>query len=715
MPTEKEVLLRIEDQVTGDYISVNLVENHIEYTIKHGSADPVLLYRSFGIASGEIFSVGLHFESFSNYYGGSVAELLGNRGSLRVYVGGTKELTNTFSGKIYKIGFDNAKNFSKISSYFGNNGTPKEYKEVYQYLESGSYDAGDSYFENQGGYYNSLDEFIENNLEFWEYYLSGGIVSAYTTLELNDHLPSYGLVGSVNFNKFSLDINVASSWEDNVPLTYFAKYVTDSKGKQKYDLDFLQFNINYPAPLRYIESGQYSAWNYSDLVSEYQVPVQRSYASLDNHLYTGYNNYSDLLTKSVKTYSLDTSRSLVRSYISFQYTADGANASSDSFKYSVRPASNGIVKPGTYVVDFDEDGNKIFDSFLNTKYEVVDNSIIYPPNGIDFHDLSIVLHLNVNVNQILKNPLEIKTLQLASQALNDSANEIGTRFGTSIYPYKKSGIYYDYKTDNPFSIYKGSSPYLYLTRNSGIQVRGTFDPIVNRGLAIPINKSMSSDYKVMAMQIALRYDQSFFPYAPTQIFEIESKNGNIKFFMVADSPSGQRAKIYAINENTGELENGIVFYLNGKVVNDPVITTKEWSFLGISFSNLLNFNSMVGSLRINGPLLVNLISTYKSTNLQEVQNVTTRPWFKVKYSGPLALNWDFWDVAYKWQGVLVLSSTSYYGANPGDIYKAYSGTNKIIVDDYNASESNPKVLTFKNYEYNFYSEVEWQTSTQNAV
>ena len=346
---------------------------------------------------------------------------------------------------------------------------------------------------------------------------------------------------------------------------------------------------------------------------------------------------------------------------------------------------------------------------------MVDNSIIYPPEGIDFNDLSIVTHLDFSVDQMLRNPLEIKSLQLASQALNNSANEIGTRFGTSIYPYKKSGIYYDYKTENPFSIYKGSSPYLYLTRKSGIEVRGSFDPLVNRGLAIPVNKSMSNDYKIMSMQLAIRYDQSFFPYAPTQIFDIESKNGTIKFFMVADSPSGQRAKIYAINENTGELEDGIVFYLNGKVVNDPVITAKEWAFLGISFSNLLNFNSFVGSVRINGPLLVNLISTYKSTNLQEVQNVRTRPWFKVKYSGILALNWDFWDIAYKWQGVLVISSTSYYGANPGDIYKAYTGTNKVIVDDYNASEVNPKVLSFKDYEYNFYSEIEWQSSTQNAV
>jgi hypothetical protein len=710
-----QVLIRIEDQLTGNYVSVNLVENHVEYTVKHGTSQPELLYRSLGIAGGEIFSAGVNFEKFSTYYGGTVAELLGNRGSLKVYIGGTKELSDTFSGKIYKIGFDNPTNFAKVSSLFANNGTPQEYKEIYNYADAGIYDAGYAYFGNQGSYYNNLDEFIEGNSDFWEYYLSGGVISSYATLELNEHFPSYGLVGTVNFSKFSLDIDVASSWEDNIPLTYFAKYTTDSKGKEKYGLDFLQFNINYPAPLSYIESAEYTSWDYSELLSRYEIPVQRSYASLDNHLYTGYNNYSDLLTKSLKTYNLDTSKSLVRSYVSFQYTSEGANKSSNSFEYSVKPESNEIVKPGTYVVGIDSNSDPIRDSFINTKYEVVDGSIIYPPSGIDFNKLSVVIHLDFNVNQILKNPLEIKSLQLASQALNSSANEIGTRFGTSLYPYKRSGIYYDYKTDNPFRIYKGSSPYLYLTRNSGIEVKGTFDPLVNRGLAIPINKSMSNDYKVMAMQIALRYDQSFFPYAPTQIFEIESKNGNIKFFMVADSPSGQRAKIYAINENTGELEDGIVFYLNGNIVNDPVITTKEWAFLGISFSNLLNFNSFVGSLRINGPLLVNLISTYKSTNLQEVQTVTTRPWFKVKYEGPLTLNWDFWDVAYKWQGVLVISSTSYYGANPGDIYKAYSGTNKIIVDDYNASDANPKILSFKQYEYNFYSEVEWQSSTQNAV
>jgi hypothetical protein len=697
----EKTLIRIEDQSTGNYLSVNLKDNLLKYVLQVDS-ELSTVYQSDAVLLGDHFTAGINLNDFSNYYGGDVASLLGNRSTLRVYVGGDKELQNTFKGKIYKIVFDNAKNFTKVSELFNESGVPKEYENIFnQYDMSVLYDAGDDYFgEDQS---------------FWQYVLDGGNPSSFITTRISEHNGSYELVGSVQFDLFELDINVSSSWEDNIPLTYFAKYVTDSKGKELYDLDFLQFNINYPAPIKYIEFGDYQGWTYAELMSRYSTPVQRTYASLDNHLYTGYNNYSDLLTKSSKRYNLDTKRSLVRSYVSFQYTVEGANSSADSFKYSVRPEVGTVVRPGTYVVDKDEDGNNIYDSFLNTRYEVVDNSIIYPPSGINFNDLSLVVHLQISVNNVSQNPLKVKSLQIASQAFNESANEIGTRFGTPIYPYKKTGVYYDYKTENPFSIYKGSSPYLYLTRDSGIQVRGTFDPLVNRGLAIPINKSLSSDYKVMAMQIAVRYDQSFFPYAPTSIFEIESRNGVIKFFMVADSPEGQRARVYAINANTGELEDGITFYLNGNIVNDPVLTIKEWSFIGISFSNLLNFNNFVGSFRVNGPLLVNLVSNYKSTNLQEVQTVTTRPWFKVRYSGALELDWDFWDLAYKWQGVLVLSSTSYYGANPSDIYKAYAGTNKILVDDYNEAETNPKVLSFKDYEYNIYSEIEWQSSTQNAV
>jgi hypothetical protein len=247
-----------------------------------------------------------------------------------------------------------------------------------------------------------------------------------------------------------------------------------------------------------------------------------------------------------------------------------------------------------------------------------------------------------------------------------------------------------------------------MTRNSGIQLRGDYNPLINRGLSIPINAEKSSSYKVMAMQSMIRFDEDFFPYAPTQIFELESKNGTIKFYMVANDKNGKRAKIYAINSSTGQIENGIGFYWNGNLVQEPVMTIKEWGMLGISFSNILDFSNFVGSLRINGPIIINNISHYQSTNLQEVQKVNRRPWFKVKYAGSLELEWDFWYSSYFWNGVLVVSSTSYYGVNPSDIYKSFTGTNKVIVDD-------DRVFGINSYEYSIYQAAEWQSITSNAV
>lgn len=699
----KQVLIRIEDQLTGNYFSIDLHNTDIEYNLNINGAETTV-YKSLNIYLDQKFSVGINIQNFAKEYGGAVASFFGNRSGLNVYVGGTKELLNTFTGKIYSVTFSNARNYSLVESLFSTRGMPVEYEDVFNlYSQTIAYDGGSPSNPGDG--------------------LDAGFYYQDSQDRLLNHTGSYTLVPALSFDKFELDISVNSYWEDHIPLTYFAKYIKDVKGKDTYDLDFIQFNLNYPAPSKFIESESVSGWTYEELQSAYQNPVQRTYESLDNHLFTGYNDYADLAAKSVKSYSYDTIDSMVKSYISFQYIVEGANKHASSFKYVVPANANGVVKPGSYIVDYEKDSNNnpdftnpIYDNILTTKYEVVNNTVIYPPSGVNINSLAIVTHIEFDVPNISHKPLKIKSLQLSSRATNStSPTEIGTRFGTPLYPYAKAGIYYDYKTDNPFCIYKGSSPYLYLTRYSGVQVKGKFDPLVNRGVAVPINKNLSGDYKVMAMQVATRYDQDFFPYAPTQIFEIEHRNGLLKFFMIADSPNGKRARIYAINAETGQVEDGITFYLNGNLVNDPVITVKEWAFIGISFSSLLVFDNFVGSFKINGPLLTNLISDYKSTNLQEVQTVTKRPWFKVKYSGPVNLQWDYWDVAFKWKGVLVLSSKSYYGANPSDIYKSYAGTNKIIVDDYSILDTHPKVLSFRDYEYNLYTDIRWQSSVQNAV
>lgn len=337
--------------------------------------------------------------------------------------------------------------------------------------------------------------------------------------------------------------------------------------------------------------------------------------------------------------------------------------------------------------------------------------VVYPPKG-DINELAMVTRLEFVVDGILTHKINVRSLEYAAQAFNQtSPNAIGTRFGEDIYPYVKTGYYYNYKTKNPFSIYKKSSPYLYLTRNSGITLKGDYSTQIQRGLSIPINKAMTDDFSIVVMQLGMRFDQDFFPYSPMQIFEIESATSHIKFFMVANSSDGKRARIYAINAKTKKLENGILFYLNGNIVSNPVITVKDWAFIGVQFANMPNFDNAVGSIKLTAPMTYNSISYYKSTALQEIQQVATRPWVNVK-TGSVPLDWAFWyddpAHAFQWGNVLYISTIGFYGVNPSKIYDSYVGTNKTIIDDNG-------YISLNGSEYNIYKDISWQQTTITPV
>jgi hypothetical protein len=638
---------------------------------------------------------GIDIAKISSYFGKQVASFLGKRGSLRLYVAGYSNFLNTFSGNIYSIGLCSERNFSKISDLFNDLGFPVQYENVFDSFTSVTqiYDSGEGALATAatGGYFDNSGNFISVPNSFWSFYLDGGQPSQFATTVISDHIASYTLVPNIYMGKFNLDVAIDGYWEDYIPLTYLAKYVDDARGDKYYDLDFIQFNINYPAPSRFIEEVQYGSWTYDELQSEYANPTQSDYSKLDNHLISGFNDYADLKNRVVRTYRYDTSESFVRTYISFQKVSDGANLNYKSFSRTVEASRTGIVEPDS--------------EWMNTKYEVVDNMIIYPPSGVDLNTLAIVTHIEVKVPAISKKPIKLKTLQYASQSFSyKSPNYVGTRFGSRIYPYKKNGAYFDYKSRNPFSIYKGSSPYLYMTKTSGIQLRGEMRSLESRGLSIPINSEIASSYKIATMQLAVRYDEEAFPASPMEIFEIESKNSYIKFYMESIHKFGKRAKIYAINANTGKRENGIFFYLNGKLVKEPVITIAEWSMLGIGFGSPIDFSNTPGAFRLVGPILMNSFSYYQFTNLQETQQTAIREWLLVKEKNSEDIVWNFWYPAFLWQGVLVISTTSFYGITPEDIYKTYTGTNKIIVDD-----DIPFRLT--DYQYSSLNDVSWITKT----
>lgn len=693
--TQDETILRIQSDSTQNYFSILLNGSTVKYVLFY-NGQLRTIYQSLGVGIGEIFPVGINIRTFTSNFGEDTSAFFGNRGDLRFYVGGTPNFGKSFHGKYYKVGFCNAANLVSVASLFNDRGCVLEYEDVFDmYSRYVDFDAG---------------EYTGNDPSFWSFILDGGSPSDYASYRLTDHIASYTLFVKKYFDQYYFDIAVNGYWKDYIPLTSLAKYVADASGDNYYDLDFIQFNVDYPSPSKYIEqAGPSIEWKYGEpnivdgqtipsLQEEFSLPEQKTYTELDNHLYTGYNDYEDLKNKSSKTYTYDTQGAFVKSYVMFEYATAGMSVSDLYFSNILGAPKNGVISPST--------------EWINTKYEVVDGAVIYPPPE-DINQLIMVTKIEFSVPGILTHKVNVKTLEYASQSISESSGSpVGTRFGENIYPYRKSGFYYDFKGKNPFAIYKKSSPYLYLTNNSGITLKGDYSAKVQRGLSIPVNKTMSDNFKITVMQMALRYDQDFFPYAPMQIFEIESATSHLKFFVVSNSSEGDRGRIYAINAKTGKLENGILFYLNGNIVSNPVITAKEWSFLGMQFANTPTFDGNIGSIRLTSPITFNSISYYKTTSLQEIQQVATRPWIKIKNNGETPLDWDFWYDdpvhSFQWGDILYISTLAYYGVNPENIYSSYVGTNKTIIDDGSS-------INLGKSEYSVYKDITWNQITVTAV
>lgn len=626
--SSRQILFKIYNTLTGNFFSIIKDGTDIRYYLTYNGIEEEF-YSLNTFPTGQPIAFGIQIQKFVDSFGGNLSAFFGNQSGLKCYVGGDETGTLTFTGKIYSIGLSTALNANSIDSHFDTSGIAL--------IEDGQ--------------------------------------------ELIDHTASYTLLPTESYGQFYLDIGISGYWEDYIPLSYFAKYVENDIGNSYYDLDFLQFNIGYPAPTKLLEEETINTWTYEELRNAYKTPIQKTYFSLDNALLSGWSNYQDMSQKALKSFQYDTANASIKSYLTFQYISDGANLIQDNFVVTKAPDEK-------LIIDIDK-----YPDWLTTKFEVIDNTLIYPTKSVDFNDLAVVYHLDFNIRNVLTKPVLLKRLELTSQAFNDNSfNSIGTRFGVDLFPYKRSGYYYDYKAKNPFSIYKGSTPYLYLNKNSGVQIRGDFDPFINRGLSMPINKTNSNNYRVSAIQLWMKYEDRLFSNTEVELFEVNYKSDTIKFYTVANSQDGTRGKIYAKNESNSSYFEGLSYYINGTLVREPVISLNEWTSFGIVFNNALMFDSYNGSINLTGPATFNNIAYYQANNLKQVQSTINRSWFKVQTGEAADYDWQYWVNNFTWEGVLVISSTELYGVSVSDIYNTYLGTNKIIIDDEQGLAINPDKL-----------------------
>jgi len=612
----KEITEIYDGPTYEDYV----ISYDFTYKSSNGQSITTTLYKSFGHEISKIFMVGLHLPRIISSFGNTISSFFGSKQNIKLFVGGSSTLTNTFSGKIYRVGFSTARNLQKIESLFSATGVPKDYENVF-----GLYGGSDFY---DGG---------EPDTEFWPLSLDGGGPGDFDKVDILPHLASYTLIPKIEFGTYKLDIGIDSYWEDYIPLSYFSKYVTSYNNTRSLDLNFLQLNLDYP------KMSRFSSGNY------------------------------------------DTDGSLVKTYVTFQYLSEGANKPQSSFTNTVALNSQGIVSPG--------------DEWLYSKYEVLNDTIIYPPRGVNFSSISLNIHIEMSVPGIISNPVNLRSIEVSSQALGQSPNKIGTKFGADIYPYKKDGLYFDYKNVNPFSMSKRSTPYLYMSGTSGMRMRGSFSSINNDGITLPLNKNLKQFFKVGAFQFATRYEEDLFPAAPVQVFEIETSQELIKFYMVAENSARTRGYVFAINNSTGRLNQNVIFNLDGKAVKNPILYPKSWAMIGLAFTEPLDISAAVGAFRITSPLLFDAISFYQITEEDEAETFAYRKWYAVRSEPDNVLDWDYWDEN-TWQEVLFLSESEPTVLDPSKIYKQYVGTDRLVFD-------NDYVLSLNNYRYSVFKDVRW--------
>lgn len=665
--TDKQILLSIENEVTKEVIEVTLDESVVNYTLKYmnpdGTISEELLHTNDGPTEqhvpGQFLLAGIEISKFVAAFGNRVASIFGTKQQLKLYVGGNKDLGNTFTGKIYRVGFCTARNLQKISNAFTTQGIAVAYNAlendyvydaqgfsgsnpttVTDYTNAHVADGGDSYFGNLNTVYEEI--------------VDGGSVYSILVDRILSHIASYTLTPKVFLGNFILDIATNGYWQDYLPLSYFGKYVNDGSNNKYYDLDFLQYNISYPAIKKYIN------------------------------------------------YKYDTSNSVVKTYISFDYLKNTPTIDPGYFSVVVAAGNNNVIEPDS--------------NWYKRLYEITDNTIIYPPPGVDFNTISIVLHIEILSNGIIEHPVKIQSAQLSSKSLNAFVpNPVGTKYGADVYPYRKSGGYFDYKGRNPFSIYKSSMPYLYLTGNSGFRIHDLDNITIERGISVPINKNVAQFYKLSGMQFNARYSGELFPDGITEILHMQSNESYIRIYMERDSDNGQRAKLYAIDGATGLPQDGVMFYINGRKVSTPIININTWHMIGLVFNVPVDFSNNIGAIRFTGPLMWNNLFVYESSEADEASRSVYRKWFTIKTLNETDKDWQYWKnlettpgSPFAWRDVLFISSENFDALDGKLVYQKYTGTDRIIIDTDNT-------FRLKNYYYAVYSDIVWQTSTVSPV
>jgi hypothetical protein len=452
--------------------------------------------------------------------------------------------------------------------------------------------------------------------------------------ELFNYVGTYTLLPKISNSTVFLDIGCSGYWENSIPLSYFGKFITTSTGNKLYDLDIVQFNVDIPSSIFSKENLQASEYQ-SNLLSKVYVSIQSN-------------------VETPKTYS--------------EY---------------VNTENIGIDR----VLDF----NTVED-FDSTKFEICDGTIIYPPkSGIGFANYSLVTYIIVTSKGINSENIKIKNMSLSSLTFDESEfYSINTPAVGKFYPVTKSQDQYIYKRQIPVTIDNETSPYLYLSGDSGLSVLPKTDGKLIKGVSIPINESLKPVNSIVGLQMFLMFNEEREFSSRKIIGKIFNNVDSYDIVLIPESDK-KRAFIKVYDSKTKIEVPNLRFFLNGREVDSITVKPLIWNFIAVSFQeSSLNFNRKIGQLEIYSGIKVDNVAVFSEISTTKIRQFNYDSWNQAfdQYAEDGTESWGYWSASVSafpntWRVPLDENSTTVQilSVDGNSIFNTYAGLSSFIGDD----------------------------------
>jgi hypothetical protein len=690
----KEILFKLKDETSQNSFTVYAKNNAdissttISYSFIYNNVES-LFDTAYILEPGDVVSFGIDIPRIikSNVFSSDkLTSFFANKKNIQLYLGGSSDLNyqETFSGKFYSVGFSTERNYEKISQFFNLNGIHFESTtRSNEYLDGGS--------PNDSKWNHTVDSQVidasnlNSNIDYL--YDASGSEEIYfepkdagdgpsLTTSWGETLDAGNTIFSNVETLFDFFFDGGAFFGSNVQI--LASHVASYTLMPKMFLNNLSLQI--------FSNGY---WQDHVPLSYFTKKIDTGVLDLDFLQFNiGYSNIAKYMNLSIGE-----DKQVVKTYVSFQHTRDLPKILPSSYTVDTSSILTGVLNVGQ--------------DWENIKYQITDDTIIYPPNE-DFNSISIVLHIETESGGPIINPFKIRNLELSAQVLNqNSETSIGTKYHVDIYPYNKTSS----KNKNPYTIYKRSTPQMYLTSNSGVALKN-FNTTDNRGISLKINKSLESVYKINSLQMSIKWqDYNFMEKDLFEIKTIDSNSVEHSKLKISIKPDTNTKR--GILSATGDLSSGISFYINGNLCYTPVIDSNTWSVLSIVFNPFADFSGISGQLNIIGPILVNNISYVQIPSAYNVKEYVYNKWGQI--FDQTNENWAYWTTAGTgintgtWNNVLILSDAKDKNILTGkDMFEIYTGTNSSVVGD-------GSTLKIESDKYTFYTDVSWTTNITQAV